>query len=49
MSKPFDATLKQPIDLFAVDWLEWLAPALGLPGSVGVDPLDAFSGCGMMG
>ena len=41
MSKPFDATLKQLLDLFAVDWMEWLAPTLGLPLGVGVDPLDA--------
>jgi len=40
MGKPFDATLKQLLDLFAVDWIDWLAPVVGLPPHVGVDPLD---------
>ncbi len=40
MAKPFDATLEQLLDLFAVDWIEWLAPELGLPAGIGVDPLD---------
>ncbi len=40
MAKPFDATLKQLLDLFAVDWIDWLAPKLGLPATVAVDPLD---------
>lgn len=40
MSKPFDATLKQLLDEFAVDWVGWLAPRVGLPADVGVEPLD---------
>ena len=40
MAKPFDATLKQLLDLFAVDWIDWLAPELGLPAGVAVDPID---------
>ncbi len=40
MAKPFDATLEQLLDLFAVDWIEWLAPELGLPAGIGVDALD---------
>ena len=34
MAKPFDATLKQLLDLFAVDWIDWLALKLGLPSTV---------------
>lgn len=40
MPKPFDATLKQLLDLFAVDWIDWLAPRLGLPPQVGVEPIN---------
>ncbi len=40
MPKPFDATLKQLLDLFAVDWIDWLAPELGLPAGISVEPLD---------
>ena len=40
MAKPFDATLKQLLDLFAVDWIDWLAPTLGLPAHVEVEPID---------
>ena len=40
MSKPFDATMKHLLGLFAVDWIEWLAPKIGLPAGVAVDPLD---------
>ena len=39
MAKPFDATLKQLLDLYAVDWIGWLAPVLGLPTGVDVEPL----------
>jgi hypothetical protein len=40
MSKPFDTTLKQLLADFAVDWVGWLAPRVGLPATVGVEPLD---------
>lgn len=40
MAKAFDATLKQLLDAFAGDWVSWLAPRIGLPADVAVDPLD---------
>ena len=40
MPGPFDATLKQLLDTCAPDWVGWLAPLVGLPASVGADPLD---------
>jgi len=40
VAKAFDATLKQLLDAFAGDWVSWLAPRIGLPADVGVDPLD---------
>lgn len=40
MSKPFDVTLKQLLADFAADWVGWLAPRVGLPADVGVEPLD---------
>ncbi len=40
MSKPFDITLKQLLADFAADWVGWLAPRVGLPPTVGVEPLD---------
>jgi hypothetical protein len=36
----FDATLKQLLDTCAPDWVAWLAPLVGLPASVAVEPLD---------
>ena len=41
MSKPFDATLKQLVDAFAADWVSVLAPFVGLPARIAVEPLDA--------
>jgi len=40
MSKPFDATLKQLLDTFAIDWVGWLSTRIGLPPNINVDPLD---------
>ena len=40
MNKPYDATMKALLDAFASDWIEWLAPAVGLPGTVGVVSVD---------
>jgi hypothetical protein len=40
MAGPFDATLKQLLDAFAADWVGVLAPRVGLPATVGVEPLD---------
>ncbi|MCI0349343.1 MAG: hypothetical protein L0Z53_07955, partial [Acidobacteriales bacterium] len=41
MARPFDATLKELLDAFAQDWVGWIAPRLGLPASVVVEPVDA--------
>jgi len=41
MSKPFDATMKQLLDLYAADWLTWLCPAIGLPVPTTATPMDA--------
>ena len=40
MSKPYDAAMKQLLDDFAIDWVDWLAPLFGLPSTVDVEPLD---------
>lgn len=40
MAGPFDATMKQLLDAFAADWVRVLAPRVGLPSTVGVEPLD---------
>lgn len=40
MAGPFDATMKQLMDAFAADWVGVLAPWVGLPPTVGVEPLD---------
>ncbi|MDB5313291.1 MAG: hypothetical protein JWO38_7493 [Gemmataceae bacterium] len=40
MPGPFDATLKELVDRFAADWVEILAPLIGLPSATAVDPLD---------
>jgi hypothetical protein len=40
MAGAFDATLKQLLDACAADWVGLIAPLVGLPPSVGVDPLD---------
>ena len=40
MSKPYDASLKHLLADFAVDWVSWLAPQVGLPPSIAVEPLD---------
>ncbi len=40
MSKPYDATMKHLLDEFAADWVSWLAPIVGLPVAVDVEPLD---------
>jgi len=40
VAKAFDATMKQLLDEFGSDWAGWIAPRIGLPANVGVDPLD---------
>jgi hypothetical protein len=40
MNKPFDSALKQLLADFAADWVGWLAPRVGLPADVAVEPLD---------
>jgi predicted transposase YdaD len=40
MAGAFDATMKQLLDACAPDWVAWLAPLVGLPKSVAVEPLD---------
>lgn len=40
MTKPFDATMKQLLDAFGADWVIALAPWLGLPPGLELDPLD---------
>ncbi len=37
----YDITLKHLLDAFAADWIGALAPRIGLPPGVGVEPLDA--------
>lgn len=41
MAGAFDATMKQLLDACAPDWVAWLAPLVGLPAAVAVEPLDA--------
>lgn len=41
MAGSFDATLKQLLDACAPDWVQWIAPLVGLPPSIVADPLDA--------
>lgn len=41
MSRPFDATLKELLDAFSADWVSWIAPQIGLPADVQVEPVDA--------
>ena len=40
MSKPFDTTLKDLLNVFAVDWADWLGPRIGLTAKIEVEPLD---------
>ncbi len=40
MSKPFDSTMKDLLDHFAIDWVSWLAPVFNLPATVQVQPCD---------
>lgn len=40
MSKPYDTTLKQLLADFAADWVNWIAPELGLPADTRVTPFD---------
>ncbi|VTU00409.1 Uncharacterized protein OS=Nodularia spumigena CCY9414 GN=NSP_51940 PE=4 SV=1 [Gemmataceae bacterium] len=40
MAGPFDAAFKQLVDACAADWVGFLAPLVGLPASVPVEPLD---------
>ena len=38
MSQRFDATMKQLLDDFAIDWMSWLAPRCNLPETIEVEP-----------
>ena len=40
MSKPFDTTLKDLLNVYAVDWADWLGPEIGLSATIEVEPLD---------
>ena len=40
MTKPFDTTLKDLLNVFAVDWADWLGPEIGLSAKIEVEPLD---------
>ena len=40
MAKQYDSTLKTLLDDYAIDWIDWLAPRLGLPSTIDVEPLD---------
>ena len=40
MSKPFDTTLKDLLNVYAVDWANWLGPEIGLSATIEVEPLD---------
>ena len=40
MTKPFDTTLKDLLNVYAVDWADWLGPRIGLTASIEVEPLD---------
>ena len=39
-AKQYDSTLKTLLDDYAIDWIDWLAPRLGLPSTIDVEPLD---------
>ena len=41
MSQPFDAMMKQLLDQYAIDWIEWLAPRVGLPAETEVEPFES--------
>ena len=38
MAKTYDTVMKQLLDEFAIDWVGWLAPQVGLPADVKVEP-----------
>ena len=40
MTKPFDTTLKDLLNVFAVDWADWLGPRIGLTADIEIEPLD---------
>ncbi len=40
MNKPFDTTLKDLLNIFAVDWADWIGPEIGLSAKIEVEPLD---------
>ncbi len=40
MTKPFDSTLKDLLNVFAVDWADWLGPRIGLTADIEIEPLD---------
>lgn len=40
MSKPYDTTLKQLLGSFALDWVGWLGPRLGLPAAAAAKAVD---------
>ncbi len=40
MNKPFDSTLKDLLNVFAVDWADWIGPRIGLSAKIEVEPLD---------
>lgn len=41
MAGSFDVAMKHLLDACAADWVAWLAPRVGLPATVGAEPLDA--------
>jgi hypothetical protein len=40
MSKPCDSTMKQLLADFAGDWVNWIAPSIGLPKGTTFEPFD---------
>ncbi len=40
MSKPFDTTLKDLLNVYAVDWADWLGPKIGLSAKSSLSPRD---------
>jgi hypothetical protein len=40
MSKPYDTTIKQLLADFAVDWVDWIMPGLGMHAETKVVPFD---------
>ena len=40
MTKPFDTTLKDLLNVFAIDWADWLGPEIGLSAKIEVEPHD---------